>query len=71
MTTDVMETAILTKTDSCYELSDSEGDPIQVYRSWDPIAEMFRNCNYSEEYIERRKSEVDAGSSAKIDESDE
>jgi hypothetical protein len=71
MTSDAMETAIITKTDSGYELSDTAGDRIQIYQSWELIAEMFRNSDYSEEYIDRRKTEVDAGGNAKIDETNE
>jgi hypothetical protein len=71
MTSDAMETTIITKTDSGYELSDTPGDRIQIFQSWEPIAEMFRYGDYSEEYIDRRKAEVDAGGSAKIDETNE
>jgi hypothetical protein len=71
MTSDAMESAIITKTDSGYELSDTSGDRIQIYQSWELIAEMFRKSDYSDEYINRRKTEVDAGGSAKIDETDD
>ena len=66
MTSDAMETAIITKTESGYALSDTSGDRIQIYQSWELIAEMFRKSDYSEEYIERRKTEVDAGGSAEV-----
>ena len=66
MTSDAMETAIITKTDSGYELSDTAGDTIQIYQSWESIAEMFRGSDYSEEYIDRRKAEVDAGGGRRI-----
>jgi outer membrane scaffolding protein for murein synthesis (MipA/OmpV family) len=71
MTSYAMETAIITKTDSGYELSDTAGDRIHIYQSWELIAEMCRNSDYSEEYIDRRKTEVDAGGKAKIDETNE
>jgi hypothetical protein len=67
MTSDAMETAIITKTESGYELSDTSGDRIQIYQSWDLIAEMFRKSDYSDEYIDLRKTEVDTAGSAKMD----
>ena len=71
MTSDAMETAIITKTESGYELSDTSGDRIQIYQSWELIAEMFRKSDYSDEYIDLRKTEVDTAGSAKIDETDD
>jgi hypothetical protein len=71
MTSDAMETAIITKTDSGYELSETSGDRIQIYQSWELIAEMFRKSDYSDEYIDLRKTEVDTAGSAKIDETDD
>jgi hypothetical protein len=71
MTSDAMETAIITKTDSGYELSDTSGDRIQIYQSWELIADMFRKSDYSDEYIDLRKTEVDTAGSAKIDETDD
>jgi hypothetical protein len=71
MTSDAMESAIITKTDSGYELSDTSGDRIQIYQSWELIAEMFRKSDYSDEYIDLRKTEVDTAGSAKIDETDD
>jgi hypothetical protein len=71
MTSDAMKSAIITKTDSGYELSDTSGDRIQIYQSWELIAEMFRKSDYSDEYIDLRKTEVDTAGSAKIDETDD
>jgi hypothetical protein len=71
MTSDAMETAIISKTGSGYELSDTLRDRIQIYQSWEPIAEMFRNSDYCEEYITRRKAEVEGGGETHIDETDD
>ena len=71
MTSDAMETAIITKTESGYELSEASGDRIQIYQSWELIAEMFRKSDYSDEYIDLRKTEVDTAGSAKIGETDD
>ena len=71
MTSDAMETAIITKTESGYELSEASGDRIQIYQSWELIAERFRKSDYPDEYIDLRKTEVDTAGSAKIDETDD
>ena len=59
------------KLESGYELSEASGDRIQIYQSWELIAEMFRKSDYSDEYIDLRKTEVDTAGSAKIDETDD
>jgi hypothetical protein len=66
-----METVVLVKTGAGYEMSDGSGETIAWFQSWEPVAEMFRRADYSEEYIASRKVKADARDRAVVDEANE
>ncbi len=71
MMAEKMDTVVLVKTGTGYEMCDAEGGTIASFESWEPVAEMFRQADYSEEYIASRKVKADAGDRAIVDETDE
>jgi hypothetical protein len=71
MISDALETVTIKRVDIGYELTGNDGVSIAVYRNWDPIEQMFRKADFSTEYIEMRKAEVDRGGETEIDETDE
>jgi hypothetical protein len=71
MTSDALETVTIKRVDIGYEVTGNDGVSIAVYRTWDPIEQMFRKADFSTEYIEMRKTEVDRGGETEIDETDE
>jgi hypothetical protein len=66
-----LETAIITKTDHGFEVTDNFGDIIGSFRNWDQVADMFRKRDFSEEYIAKRRADLDRNGVATIDEVDE
>ena len=66
-----METVVLTRTHAGYEMIDGNGEDIAMFQTWEPVADMFRRADYSEEYIAGRKAKADAGESTEVDESNE
>lgn len=71
MSREALETVTIKRVDVGYELTCTDGVSIVVYRSWDPIEQMFRRGDFSTEYIEMRKAEVDRDSETEVDETDE
>ncbi len=68
---DELETAIITKTGHGYEVTDNFGDILGSFKSWDKVADMFRKRDFSEEYIAKRRADVDRNATTKIDETNE
>jgi hypothetical protein len=68
---DQLETAIINKTGHGFEVTDNFGDIIGSFRDWDQVAEMFRKQDFSEEYIAKRRADIDPNASTKIDETNE
>jgi hypothetical protein len=68
---DQLETAIITRNDHGFEVSDSFGEIIGNYRNWGQVAAMFREHDFSEEYIAKRKRDLERSSQTTIDESNE
>jgi hypothetical protein len=66
-----METAIITRTGHGYEVTDSFGGIIGSFREWRQVAEMFRRQDFSEEYIAKRKTDLERSSQTRIDETNE
>jgi hypothetical protein len=66
-----LDTLTLVKSELGYEMRSSDGGTFASFKTWEPIAQLFRQADYSEEYIASRKSKADAGVAARIDESDE
>ncbi|WP_353069877.1 hypothetical protein RBB75_06045 [Tunturibacter empetritectus] len=71
MISDALEKIIIKRVDIAYELTGSDGVSIAVYLNWDPIEQMFRKADFSTEYIEMRKAEIDRGGETAIDETEE
>ncbi|NYF91401.1 hypothetical protein RBB79_17385 [Tunturiibacter empetritectus] len=71
MISDALEKIIIKRVDIGYELTGSDGVSIAVYLNWDPIEQMFRKADFSTEYIEMRKAEIDRGGETAIDETEE
>ncbi len=71
MMAEKMDTVVLVKAGAGYEMCDADGGTIASFESWAPVAEMFRQADYSEEYIASRKAKADAGKAALVDETDE
>jgi hypothetical protein len=68
---DELETAIITKTGHGFEVTDNFGDIIGSFRNWDQIADMFRKRDFSDEYIAKRRADLERNGGATIDEVDE
>jgi hypothetical protein len=66
-----LETAIITKTGHGFEVADNFGEIIGNFRDWNQVADMFRSRDFSEEYIAKRKADLDRNASTKIDETNE
>jgi hypothetical protein len=66
-----LETANIAKTPHGFEITDSRGEIIANYETWEQVADSFRSQDFSEEYIAKRKADIDRGDSAQIDETDE
>lgn len=71
MMAEKMETVVLVKNGTGYEMCDADGGTIASFESWEPLAEMFRQADYSDEYIASRKAKTDAGEAGVVDERDE
>ena len=59
---DELETAIITKTGHGFEVTDNFGDIIGSFRDWEQVAEMFRSQDFSEEYIAKRRADLERAS---------
>ena len=68
---DELETAIITKTDHGFEVTDNFGEIIGSFSDWDHVADMFRKRDFSEEYIGKRWADLTRNGVATIDEVDE
>ncbi|RZU29070.1 hypothetical protein [Edaphobacter modestus] len=68
---DELETAIITKTGHGFEVTDNFGEIIGSFKDWDQIADMFSKRDFSEEYIAKRRADLDRNSTTKIDETNE
>lgn len=68
---DELETAIITKTGHGFEVTDNFGDILGSFNTWDQVADMFRKQDFSEEYIAKRRVDVDRNATTKIDETNE
>jgi hypothetical protein len=68
---DELETAIITKTGHGFEVTDNFGDIIGSFRDWDQVAGMFRGRDFSEEYIAKRRADIDRSANTKINETNE
>jgi hypothetical protein len=66
-----LETAIITRTGHGFEVSDSFGEIIGSYRDWKQVEDMFRRNDFSEEYIAKRKADIDRQATTKISEVNE
>lgn len=66
---DELETAIITKTGHGFEVTDNFGEILGSFKDWDQVADMFRKRDFSEEYISKRRADLDCGATTKIDES--
>ena len=68
---DELETAIITKTEHGFELTDNFGEIIASFKDWNHVADMFRKRDFSEEYIAKRRADLDRNAVTTIDEMDE
>ena len=68
---DELETAIITKTGHGFEVTDNFGDILGSFKNWDQVADMFRKRDFSEEYIAKRRDDLDQNAATKIDETNE
>ena len=68
---DELETAIITKTGHGFEVTDNFGDILGSFKNWDQVADMFRKQDFSEEYIAKRRADLDRNVTTKIDETNE
>jgi hypothetical protein len=68
---DTLETAIITKTGHGFEVTNDFGDVIGSYSDWSRVADMFRKRDFSDEYIAKRRADLDKTSHTKIDETNE
>jgi hypothetical protein len=66
-----LETAIITKTGHGFEISDSFGEIIGSYKDWRQVEDMFRGNDFSEEYIAKRKADIDRQTTTRISEVNE
>jgi hypothetical protein len=66
-----LETAIITKTGHGFEITDSFGEIVGSYKDWSQVEDMFRRNDFSEEYIAKRRADLDRSSTTKIDETNE
>jgi hypothetical protein len=66
MISDALETVIIKRVEVGYKLTGNDGVSIAVYRNWDLIEQMFRKADFSTEYIEMRKAEVNRGGEQKL-----
>jgi len=68
---DELETAIITKTGHGFEVTDNFGEIIGSFRDWGQVADMFRSRDFSEEYIAKRRADVDRSAITKTHETNE
>ena len=68
---DELESAIITKTNHGYEVTDSFGDFIGSFSEWSKVADMFRRADFSEEYIAKRKADLERGSMTSVNEAND
>lgn len=68
---DELETAIITKTGHGFEVTDNSGEIIGTFKDWDQVADMFRKRDFSEQYIAKRRADLDRNATTKIDETNE
>ncbi|WP_035359794.1 hypothetical protein [Edaphobacter aggregans] len=68
---DELETAIITKTGHGFEVTDNYGDIIGSFKDWSQVADMFRKRDFSEEYIAKRRADLDRNATVRIDETNE
>lgn len=66
-----LETANIVKTPHGFEITDRRGEIIANYETWEQVAGSFRQQDFSEEYIAKRKADIDRGDTVQIDETDE
>ena len=66
-----LETAVITRTDYGFEMTDNTGENIGNFSDWNQVAEMFRQQHFSEEYIAKRKFDLDHLAKTEIDETNE
>jgi hypothetical protein len=67
---DKIEAALIVKTGKVYEVADRAGNIIGCYQDWELVANIFRQADFSEEYIANRKADADIGY-AEVDELNE
>jgi hypothetical protein len=68
---DELDTAIITKTGHGFEVTDNFGDILGSFNTWDQVADMFRKQDFSEEYIAKRRVDVNRNATTKINETNE
>jgi hypothetical protein len=56
---DELERAIITKTGHGFEVTDNFGEIIGSYKDWHQVEDMFRRNDFSEEYIAKRRGDLD------------
>jgi len=66
-----LETAIITKTGHGFEVTDNFGDILGSFTNWDQVADMFRKQDFSEEYIAKRRADLDRNTTIRINETNE
>jgi hypothetical protein len=68
---DELETAIITKTGHGYEVTDSFGEIIGSFSEWNQVADMFRRRDFSEEYMAKRRADIERASMTTMNETNE
>jgi hypothetical protein len=68
---DELETAIITKTGHGFEVTDNFGDILGSFKNWDQVADLFRKQDFSEEYIAKRRADIDRNATTTNDETNE
>jgi hypothetical protein len=61
-----LEAAIITKTGNGFEVADNFGEIIGNYKDWSQVADVFRSQDFSEEYIAKRRADLDRNGSIQI-----
>jgi hypothetical protein len=56
---EIIDTATITKTEFGYEIVNSRENLVAHFRDWESLATLFRDADYSEEYIAARRAMAD------------
>ena len=66
-----LETTNITRNGHGYQIADALGNVIGNFRDWSQVAEVFRGQDFSEEYIAKRKADLDQNATTTVDETND